>query len=229
MGRPGIEQGKIRDVIDELDAEGKAISVTSIRERLGSGSYSTIGAVLAAWRKERAKAVLPNVPAIPEGVSRLVGNLRAEAWKAADSNYEPERQTFQRERAEHERLRGEMAEEITRLEVELSRVVAECESVRVALAKAEEEACAGAGRAGERRGHGRHTSGRACGASGREPESAGDGHGLGGAGKSSGGPARRACQRCRGAPIVTHGAAMASPLKFRRGFGYRDCFLRLLP
>ena len=67
MGRPGIEQGKVREVIDELDAEGKAISVTSIRERLGSGSYSTLGAVLAAWRRERAKAVLPTVPAIPRG------------------------------------------------------------------------------------------------------------------------------------------------------------------
>ena len=41
MGRPGIEPGKIRDVISKLDAEGKAVSVTSIRERLGSGSYST--------------------------------------------------------------------------------------------------------------------------------------------------------------------------------------------
>ena len=139
MGRPGIEQGKIREVIDELDAEGKAISVTSIRERLGSGSYSTLGAVLAAWRRERAKAVLPTVPAIPEGVSRLVGNLWAEAWKAADSNHEPERQAFQRERAEHEQLRAEKDQEITRLEAELSRVEAERESGRAALTKAEEE------------------------------------------------------------------------------------------
>jgi hypothetical protein len=46
MGRPGIEPDKIRKVISELDAEGKAMSVTSIRERLGNGSYSTIGAVL---------------------------------------------------------------------------------------------------------------------------------------------------------------------------------------
>ena len=81
MGRPGIEPGKIRDVIRELDAEGKAISVTSIRERLGSGSYSTFSAVLAEWRKERAKAVLPTVPAIPEGVTHLVEHLWAEAWR----------------------------------------------------------------------------------------------------------------------------------------------------
>src|SRR5512135_2734235 len=139
MGRPGIEQSKIREVIDALDAEGKAISVTSIRERLGSGSYSTLGAVLAAWRKERAEAVLPTVPAIPEGVSRLVGHLWAEAWKAADSVHEPEREKFQRERAEHEQLRAEKDQEIGRLEAELSRVEAERESARAALAKAGEE------------------------------------------------------------------------------------------
>ena len=75
MGRPGIEPEKIREVISELDAEGKAISVTSIRERLGSGSYSTLSGVLAKWRKERAEAVLPTVPAIPEGVSHLVEHL----------------------------------------------------------------------------------------------------------------------------------------------------------
>src|SRR5512135_1396554 len=139
MGRLGIEPGKIRDVIRELDAEGKSISVTSIRERLGSGSYSTLSAVLGEWRKERAKAVLPTVPAIPEGVTHLVEHLWAEAWKAADSVHEPERQAFQRERAEHEQLRAEKDQEIARLEAELSRVEAERESARAALTKAGEE------------------------------------------------------------------------------------------
>ncbi len=139
MGRPGITSEKIREVIGELEAEGKAASVTSIRVRLGSGSYSTLGAVLAEWRKERAEAVLPTVPAIPEAVSHLVRHLWAEAWKAADNVHEPEREKFQRERAEQERLRAEMGQEIARLEAELSRVEDERESARDALAKAEEE------------------------------------------------------------------------------------------
>lgn len=139
MGRPGIEPDKIREIIRELDAEGKAMSVTSIQQRLGSGSYSTLSAVLAEWRKEQAKAVLPTVPAMPEGVSHLVEHLWAEAWKAADGVHEPERQAFQRERAEHEQLRAEKDQEIARLEAELSRVEAERESARAALAKAGEE------------------------------------------------------------------------------------------
>src|SRR5512147_87974 len=136
MGRRGIEPERIRKIITELEAEKKGLSVTSIRERLGSGSYSTIGAVLDEWRKEKAGAVLPAVPAIPEGVTHLVGHLWAEAWKAADSIHEPERQAFQRERAEHEQLRAEKDQEIARLEAELSRAEAERESAQVALAKA---------------------------------------------------------------------------------------------
>jgi len=95
--------------------------------------------VLAEWRKERAKAVLPTVPAIPERVTHLVEHLWAEAWKAADSVHGPERQAFQRERVEHEQLRAEKDQEIARLEVELSRAEAERESTRAALTKAGEE------------------------------------------------------------------------------------------
>jgi septal ring factor EnvC (AmiA/AmiB activator) len=95
--------------------------------------------VLAEWRKERAEAVLPTVPAIPEAVFHLVRHVWAEAWKAADGVHEPEREKFQRERAEQERHRAEMGQEIARLEAELSRVEDERESARDALTKAGEE------------------------------------------------------------------------------------------
>ena len=74
MGRPGIEPHKIREVISgPLESEGTAVSVTPIRERLGSGSYSTIGVVLAAWRKEQAEAVLPTCPRSPSGSLTSLG------------------------------------------------------------------------------------------------------------------------------------------------------------
>src|SRR5512135_354605 len=83
MARPRVEPETIREVLTLLEAEGKPVSVTAIRQRLGSGSYSTIGAVLSAWRREQAAAVLPAVAAIPERVTHLVQNLWAEACKAA--------------------------------------------------------------------------------------------------------------------------------------------------
>ena len=192
MGRPGIERGKIRKVISELDAEGKAVSVTSIRERLGSGSYSTFSAVLAEWRKERAEAVLPTVPAIPEGVSHLVGHLWAEAWKAADSIFDPERQAFQRERAEHEQLRAEKDQEIARLEAELSRVEAERESARAALTKAGEELERERVERAKAESTASTLQAELTKLRDESRKTTGDGHGLGGAGESGGGKARRA-------------------------------------
>src|SRR3974377_1211627 len=126
MGRPAvINQDRIREAIKELEAEKKEVNAIAIRERLGSGSYSTIAAVLATWRREQAAAVRPIVPEMPEALTHLLRHLWAEAWKAADSNHEPERETFQRERAEHEQQRAEKDHEIARLEAELARVEAE--------------------------------------------------------------------------------------------------------
>ncbi len=62
---------------------------------------------------------------------------RSESGSAAA--FDPERQTFQRERAEREKLQAEKDQEITRLEAELSRVEAERESALDALTKAGEE------------------------------------------------------------------------------------------
>ncbi len=139
MARPGVGVERITEVIRELESQGREPTVTAIRERLGQGSFSTIGAVLADWRRERASEARPAVPEPPESVRHLVTQLWAEAWKAADSVHEPERQAFQRERHDSERLRAEMAGEITRLEEELARVESEREAAKDAAMKAGEE------------------------------------------------------------------------------------------
>ena len=139
MSRPKADSGKIREVISILEAEGKPLSVTAIRERLGCGSYSTIGAVLKAWRREQADLAVPEGVAVPERVTHLVQQLWAEAYKAAADAHEAEREKFQREHTEHERLKAEMSQEIARLEAELSRVEAEREGARADLVKAKEE------------------------------------------------------------------------------------------
>jgi transketolase len=119
MARPGVGVEKITEAIRELEARGKEPTVTAIRERLGSGSYSTIGAVLADWRRERASEARPAVPESPDIVRNMVNQLWAEAWNGVMRVHEPERQAFQRERQEHERTKGEMLAEIARLEGEL--------------------------------------------------------------------------------------------------------------
>jgi chromosome segregation ATPase len=115
------------------------VTVTAVRARLGSGSYTTIGAVLNDWRREQARAAQPLIPPIPAGLGHLLRHLWAEAWKSADGLYEPERQAVARERQEHERARQELAGEVRRLEDELERVGAAGESCREALAQQHQE------------------------------------------------------------------------------------------
>src|SRR5262249_45722230 len=119
MARPGIGSERILEVIRELEGQGVEPTVTAVRERLGTGSYSTIGAVLADWRQSRAKGARPAVPEAPDAVRNLFGQLWAEAWNAAMRVHEPERQAFARERQEYERGKSEMLSEIARLETEL--------------------------------------------------------------------------------------------------------------
>ena len=140
MGRPAvINKEKIRGAITELEAEKKEVTVIAVRERLGSGSYSTIKDVLNAWRSEQAEAVEPAVPEMPEVLTHLLRRLWAEAWKAADSVHDTERQAREREQIEHERLKAEMTHEIHRLEEGFAEVDADRESLRASFKKVEEE------------------------------------------------------------------------------------------
>ena len=139
MARPGVPPARIQEVIQQLDTEGAEVTVTAVRERLGSGSYSTIGTVLNDWRQTRAQAARPAIPEMPEPLYHLVRHLWAEAWKSADAAHDPERHAFDRERTEHEKAKQELAAEIRRLEAELERLAAEGESCRETLAQRQQE------------------------------------------------------------------------------------------
>src|SRR5512135_759977 len=144
MARPGVGTEKIIQVIREVEAAGREPTATSVRERLGSGSYTTIAAVLADWRREKASQLQAEIPEPPEGLRYLFTQLWAEAWKAALNVHEPERQAFARAREQQERIDSEMVAEIARLEGELERETEETartlqglQAQRTALAAAE--------------------------------------------------------------------------------------------
>lgn len=107
------------EVIRELEASGREPTATAVRELLGSGSYTTIAAVLADWRREKASKTKAPTLEPPDTVRHLMTHLWAEAWRAALGIHEPERQAFARERQEHERAKAELLAEIARLEGEL--------------------------------------------------------------------------------------------------------------
>lgn len=139
MGRAGLSPESILETIHELDSEGADVTVTAVRERLGTGSYTTIGAVLSEWRRQQSSGQ-PGVPEPPATLRPLAQRIWSEAWKAAQAALHAERQSYSQERATLQREKEEMRSEIARLEKEAAKLT----EARDRALQAAEEASAGA-------------------------------------------------------------------------------------
>lgn len=121
MARQALTPERILETIEELDAGGLDVTVTAVRERLGTGSYTTIGAVLNEWRRQRKAPDAAAVPEAPASLRPLAQRIWSEAWKAAQAALQVERLAFTQERAALAREKEEMAAEISRLEREAAK------------------------------------------------------------------------------------------------------------
>lgn len=139
MTRQGLQPEQILEAINQLDAEGVDVTVTAVRERLGSGSYSTIGAVLNDWRTERKTGARSNAPPPPAQLRGLLHQLWAESWRAADAHYDAERVVHAQERVLFQKTRDEMTAEIVRLEADNGRERQEKRVAQSRLAAADQE------------------------------------------------------------------------------------------
>ncbi len=116
MARTGISKKQVFEAASALLEEGTAATVQAVRERIGSGSFTTITRHLADWRKEhtaQAPAVLPDMP------DKVTGAFR-QAWStavhAAQEAVDTQRQALEVLRREMEQEKADMAAEIERLE-----------------------------------------------------------------------------------------------------------------
>jgi colicin import membrane protein len=120
MARVGITEDAVFKAVDRLNSEGVAITVQTVRERLGSGSFSTINKHLATWREKKKNTQADLIPDMPREVLSAIDQVWAVAWKTTQEHMEAERKAFDSARREMENERKEMTEEIQRLEQELS-------------------------------------------------------------------------------------------------------------
>lgn len=119
MARSGLTDIEIMDAVNALQTEGAAVTVQTVRSRLGTGSFTTIQAALERWRKTRTESA-NLIPEMPEKVASLARLLWGEAWSEASRSFETEKTAFAEERQRFEALRVEMTNEISRLETELT-------------------------------------------------------------------------------------------------------------
>lgn len=117
MARTGITDERVQQVAAELEAEGTAATVSAIRGRLGTGSFTTIQAALDRWKADRKSGERPT-PEPPARVTALVSLVWVEAWKTAAEAHDAEKRSFAEERHRLEKDRNELVAEVTRLEGE---------------------------------------------------------------------------------------------------------------
>jgi chromosome segregation ATPase len=130
MARPGVTKETIFQAAQELDDEGRSVTVTTVRDKLGKGSYTTITDALKEWHADQEKKQTSDAPPTPEVLTRLTDRLWAEAWKIAYKAVESEREALARARTQLDQERKEMSAEIGRLEQELSAAQKELASER---------------------------------------------------------------------------------------------------
>jgi chromosome segregation ATPase len=124
MARQGIKKEQVYTAAAELCEEGIAPTVQAVRERIGSGSFSTINTHLADWKAENAAQGPADIPAMPEKVQEAFTRIWATAARSAQEDVETQREALEAMRREMDKERAAMAEEIERLEKALEETAA---------------------------------------------------------------------------------------------------------
>jgi len=113
----GITRQQIQEAIEKLVGAGEDPTTTKIRQILGTGSYTTIGTVLQAWREKLARA--KPAPQIPESIEKLFVRAWIVAVDTAATAHETEKAGFISARTDLEKANAELLAEVKRLEDDL--------------------------------------------------------------------------------------------------------------
>ena len=88
MARQGISKEQVYEAAAALREEGISPTVQAVRERIGSGSFSTISGHLADWKAEHAAQGPADIPPIPEKVQAAFAQIWATAARSAHAQTE---------------------------------------------------------------------------------------------------------------------------------------------
>jgi hypothetical protein len=133
MARPGISEEHVTLAAEALLREGLEPTVANVRERIGSGSYSTINAHLGKWRQANAQRQPAHLPDMPPSVMTAFRQIWALAWENTQAVVATEREALETMRKQLLQEKKELEEEIQRLETEHERLDGECTATKQAL------------------------------------------------------------------------------------------------
>ncbi len=108
-----VTQAAVNAACDQLQADNKNVTVNAVISITG-GSFSTVGAMVKAWKEEQAAHIAPLMQ-MPESVTNAMHKAAFDIWAAAS--------TLAGESVE--RIQHEAEEAITKIKAELSEYAGE--------------------------------------------------------------------------------------------------------
>jgi DNA repair exonuclease SbcCD ATPase subunit len=143
MPRTGITAEQIAQAAEALVARNLEPTMAAVREELGgTGSFSTIGAVLRTWRTERAETTrqLTGTP-VPDELQGILTMALGKAWAAAlaaaEANLNPQREALAKEKQELEASQKEFEGAVQTLEGRIENLEELLKKAEEGLAKTE--------------------------------------------------------------------------------------------
>lgn len=139
MARLGLTYEQVADAADGLINSGTAVTVQTLRDKLGSGSYSTLSKHLTAWKEKQEQAGKLDIPEMPANVDQAFGQVWAVVWKATQEEVKAEREALEATRKGFEAEKKELLAEVEKLEQEKEQAESELEKSTEALADEKEK------------------------------------------------------------------------------------------
>lgn len=140
MAREGITQAQVFNAADQISTDGQQPTVAAIRTKLGTGSYTTITAMLRAWKQASTPA--DETLDVPQEVTEALQRAGQIVWKAAQDHFRHELATLKTDTAKaiaHANATAEEAfAEIARLEAAQEVMTDRADQAEAALAETRE-------------------------------------------------------------------------------------------
>ena len=139
-----ITRERIFQIADEIESAGQNPTLSSVRKRLGGGSFSTLSKTMAEWREAYvARKKRPAEPA-PQDISERFLELGWEIWAMALENANArlagEREAFEAARIQLEADKAEAAEVADQMATEVDTMKGRMAALEIAESDARNKA-----------------------------------------------------------------------------------------
>ena len=95
MGNKGITEQDIFDACEKLESKKVEITIKSIRDEIGSGSFSTISKYMEKWKSAKQGSPLPQVP---EPVLKVAQNFWNTVYRHAEVQFKDQVEAIEKEK-----------------------------------------------------------------------------------------------------------------------------------